>query len=317
MADLLERLLSHAGIDIVTIERRTKDIESFRTKVTQEDKAKKYKNLIDITDLSGIRIISYLQEDCSKISNLICDEFKVDLKNSINKKISLNTDQFGYISDHYVVELSDARCALRELTPFRGMKAEIQVRTVLQHTWAAVDHKLRYKSKREVPQELQRRLFRISALLETADDEFSYLAAQAAELRRSYSESIERGQLEIPVNADSILEFIDTSELIIELRNLNGIKDIIHPMINPKPIINICDELEIQSIDDLSRRIKIGIDIISSKSERIRNGYKETNAKPSIATLIRMAAIMGTPEVDKEEIFGRSPYPQVYSPLLE
>jgi putative GTP pyrophosphokinase len=58
---------------------------------------------------------------------------------------------------------------------YADIRAEIQVRTALQHAWSAVHHKLEYKSSTEAPPELRRRLFRLSALFELADEQFSEL----------------------------------------------------------------------------------------------------------------------------------------------
>ena len=62
-----------------------------------------------------------------------------------------------------------------EWKKFSGIKFEIQIRTVLQHAWSAISHKLEYKTVNDVPKKMRRQLFRISALLEIGDQEFSSL----------------------------------------------------------------------------------------------------------------------------------------------
>lgn len=52
------------------------------------------------------------------------------------------------------------------------MRAEIQVRTIAQHMWAAVSHKLQYKVEDSVPLEIRRAINRSSAILEVVDLEF-------------------------------------------------------------------------------------------------------------------------------------------------
>ena len=51
-------------------------------------------------------------------------------------------------------------------------KAEIQVRTLLQHAWAMISHDRFYKSEFDVPEYFRRELARVAALLESADEEF-------------------------------------------------------------------------------------------------------------------------------------------------
>ena len=120
----------------------------------------------------GIRIIVYYLEDLNKISEIIEKEFNVDYGNSINKLETLDPDRFGYRSIHYVVGISITRSSETEWRPYTNFKAEIQIRTVLQHAWAEIDHKLIYKQNREVPKDLRRKLSRLIALLELADEQF-------------------------------------------------------------------------------------------------------------------------------------------------
>jgi len=85
--------------------------------------------------------------------------------------------------------MSDARRDLSEWTAFRDKRAEVQIRTATQHAWAAVDHRLTYKSNHEIPRELQRRFARLSAILELADDQFSQLRQEHDALEARYSDS--------------------------------------------------------------------------------------------------------------------------------
>ena len=173
ISQLIATLLRVKKIDVSSIEPRTKSIASFEEKVLRDDKAGKYEQLLDVTDLSGIRIICFLEEDCSSVCRIIEDNFDIDRANSTDKSAELDENRFGYLSTHYVLSLNGNRSKLPEFARFQDLKAEIQVRTLLQHTWAAIDWKFRYKTEREAPKSLKRRLFRISALLEAADNEFS------------------------------------------------------------------------------------------------------------------------------------------------
>jgi putative GTP pyrophosphokinase len=181
LRSLVADLLAEAGIDVIQIESRTKDLDSFTEKISR--KRAKYANpLTEITDLVGLRIITYYREDVAAVGEVLRGEFQIDATNSVDKAASLDPDRFGYSSVHYVVSLSPDRRRLVEWRPYAGMRAEIQVRTALQHAWSAVNHKLDYKSPTEVPRELRRRLFRLSALFELADEEFSELRDERARI---------------------------------------------------------------------------------------------------------------------------------------
>lgn len=100
----------------------------------------------------------------------------------MDKAAALDPDRFGYLSVHYTASLSPARRKLAEWRPYADIRAEVQFRTALQHAWSAVQHKLEYKSSIEAPRELRRRLFRLSALFELADEQFSELRDDRARI---------------------------------------------------------------------------------------------------------------------------------------
>jgi putative GTP pyrophosphokinase len=77
----------------------------------------------------------------------------------------LKLDQVGYQGIHYDIKLNDDEVAGTE---FDGVWGEIQVRTLAQHLWSDMSHELGYKPELSVPDEMQRRLFRLSALVERA-----------------------------------------------------------------------------------------------------------------------------------------------------
>lgn len=63
-----------------------------------------------------------------------------------------------------------------------GLKAEIQVRTTLQHAWASIEHKLRYKSDIKLPEEERRELSSIAASFESYDKAFKRILDKYNEL---------------------------------------------------------------------------------------------------------------------------------------
>lgn len=228
--DLLDRLLQDAGLSIVGIEHRTKSLGSFREKVERPEKAQKYLSCSEVTDLSGIRVITYLQEEHNQVCEIVRENFIIDLENSANREDLLEPDQFGYRSTHFVISYSDDRLKLAEFKRFAGKKAEVQVRTVLQHAWAAIDWKLRYKVDIGVPKDIRRRLYRISALLEAADDDFSLVSKSVLDLRASYEEQIQKGNLSIEVNQESLELFLMTSLVVQRLKEIAaGTKYVIQP----------------------------------------------------------------------------------------
>src|SRR4030042_5433858 len=81
---LVRELLKKEVIDYHIVSGRTKKISSFRRKISRP--GKHYKNpLIQVTDLTGLRIIVHYSDTVDKVSKLIETEFRVDRENSVDK----------------------------------------------------------------------------------------------------------------------------------------------------------------------------------------------------------------------------------------
>jgi putative GTP pyrophosphokinase len=207
---LLVELLRAEEVGVVQIDARAKEIHSFEEKIGR--RPGKYPNpLADITDLVGIRVIVYYASDVKRVDTLIEREFAIDEGNSWRRLPEDDPDRFGYRSDHYVVSSSSSRRELTEWLPYDDIKAEIQVRTALQHAWAAIDHRLNYKRPSEIPVELKRQLFRISALLELADDQFEAVREGSERLSITYSQRISMGDLDLPIDRESVEAYLEIS----------------------------------------------------------------------------------------------------------
>ncbi len=210
---LLEDLLTASNIKYQIVDVRAKTVESFAEKIQRDGKT--YKNpLTEISDLAGVRLIFYYDDDVNRACELIDREFIIDHSQSIDKRQALAPDQFGYLSVHRVVSLSESRTDLPEWQLFEDLVAEIQVRTVLQHAWATISHALQYKREADIPYQFRRQLMRVSGLLELADDEFANLRQAQASLRQRIVERVSEGDLEIPIDALSLEEFLQTSNTV-------------------------------------------------------------------------------------------------------
>jgi putative GTP pyrophosphokinase len=204
---LLRQLLDQASIPYAQVESRTKETANFVGKLKRKNE--KYADpLTEVTDLSGLRIILFYLDDVERVGELITQQFEVDAEHSGDKSVALDPDRFGYLSVHHVIRLDSSRKELLEWKRFDGYCAEIQVRTVLQHAWAAISRKLAYASVREAPRDLQRNLNRLSALLELADDEFVDIRAAREEIEAEYDRELERGNLDLGVDESSLAIYL-------------------------------------------------------------------------------------------------------------
>src|SRR5438309_774277 len=73
--------------------------------------------------------------------------------------------------------------------------AEIQVRTILQHSWAEIEHDIQYKSVSVIPAEIRRRFMSLAGMLEIADREFQAIQDADKRLTEEARASVEGGQL--------------------------------------------------------------------------------------------------------------------------
>ena len=193
---LLRQSLKEAGIHLASIESRIKTEGSLEGKL--ERKGNKYKSLADITDILGVRLITYYIDDVDKVATAIERLFDVDWENSIDKRKLHDIDSFGYLSLHYVCKMKDF--------PYRF---EIQMRTVLQHAWANLDHDTGYKSGVEIPKRYMRSMSRLAGMLELIDEEFSRIRSELTDYRRKIHKLVSSGNLdEVPLDGDSFRSFL-------------------------------------------------------------------------------------------------------------
>lgn len=198
------------------ITSRLKTRESLTEKI--ERKQNKYADLAEITDIAGVRIITYYAEDVDKVADIIESEFVVDKENSIDKRESLEPDRFGYCSVHYVVSMSEERTALRECQAYKGMKCEIQIRSVLQHAWAEIEHDIGYKSEIAVPKEMRRSFSRLAGLLEIADREFNDIRRSLANYKEAATQKIQQDEfMDKEIDAVLVETIINTNPKVQQL----------------------------------------------------------------------------------------------------
>ncbi len=206
--------LNRARVKVASIEARAKAIESFRRKASEPSDAdpslpKYHRPLQEITDLAGLRIITFFLDDLQTIETMIEDEFDI-LERSDKSELLLQNERFGYQSIHYVVKLKGNRTALAEYERYKGMAAEIQIRTILQHAWAEIEHDIQYRSTDTIPLSVRRRFMSLAGVLEVADREFQAIQSEDARLRQTARESVQSGNLEaVEITPDALKAYLD------------------------------------------------------------------------------------------------------------
>lgn len=203
----IEGFLGAEKITYLNVSYRIKEFKSFFEKIGR----KQYVNPFNETeDFCGIRIICYYNQDIQKIKQIIKDEFEI-IRNE-DKSSVLKVSEFGYRSTHYIVKIKKEWLGAPNYRGLENLKIEIQIRTILMHTWAEIEHKLNYKKEIEIPDEFIRKLYWLSAKFEEADYHFEILKQDIDTYRKNLQKEIEDDgafQTNQKVNIESLNVFLD------------------------------------------------------------------------------------------------------------
>lgn len=182
--NILQSLLTERRIDYHSIDHRIKDAEQFVEKVGR----KWYqKPLLDMDDICGVRIICYFYQDVDRIIKIIEEIFEIKEIRGIDQRD--DPTKFWYRSAHIVASLPKSWSEIPVFRDYADFKVEIQIRTILMHAWAEIEHRLAYKKQAHIPSHLRRKFSRISAKLEEADEQFEELIQEIWVFQREREES--------------------------------------------------------------------------------------------------------------------------------
>ena len=205
--DKLKDFFAAAGIIVAAVEHRIKEESSLAGKLRL--KGGKYRDIFDITDLVGIRVITFYIDDVDKVASVLERLFEIDWENSIDKRKVHEIDSFGYLSLHYICRIPESAYADPEHPEVNRIRFEVQMRTVLQHAWANMSHDTGYKSGVEVPRVYLRNMSRLAGMLELVDDEFSRIRHELSDYRRQVQKLVASGNLqEVALDGDSFRSYM-------------------------------------------------------------------------------------------------------------
>ena len=240
----IKETLDKVGLIVASVEYRVKTEDSLAGKL--ELKGAKYKSLADITDIIGLRVITFYSEDVDKVASAVDRLFQIDWDNSVDKRKLLEIDSFGYMSLHYICSKEDF--------PYRF---EVQMRTILQHAWANMNHDTGYKSGVEIPIYYRRSLSRMAGLLELVDDEFSRIRAELADYRRRVQNLVASGNLDdAPLDGETYRSYLNIKPFDRLIRSIASINQAEIQEVSLMPYLEVFQWLEFHTLGDLERLIK-------------------------------------------------------------
>ena len=157
--DAILTALTERYAPLAIVQTRPKSLSSFAEKIIRK-RAEVSDPINEFTDLCGGRVITHTQTEVTSICNYIEQHFDIDWDNSVNIAQRLKATEFGYRSVHYIVSLRPGSLTVGSISievpeTVARLKAEIQVRTLLEHAWADFSHDKSYKSSFAFPRQWQ------------------------------------------------------------------------------------------------------------------------------------------------------------------
>ncbi len=242
--ETLRRTFQEAGLAVAAIESRVKGHDSLAGKL--ELKGHKYNSLANLTDILGLRVITFYIDDVDKVASAVERLFTIDWENSVDKRKIHEIDSFGYLSLHYICSVPDF--------PYRF---EIQMRTLLQHAWANMDHDTGYKSGVEIPRRYLRNMSRLAGMLELVDDEFSKIRIELTDYRRRVQGLVRSGNLdEVPIDGDTFRSYLDLAPFTPLNKRIASMNQAEIQEVPLMPYLAVYKGLGLKTLGDISRMIK-------------------------------------------------------------
>lgn len=161
---LIENILRKYSIQFQAVQFRTKEVLKFNKKLLKKEYLQKRK-LVEMPDLSGCRVLFYLEDKIDEFVRILYDEFKV-----VKDEVKVSLDEYN--ARHIIIKLKENRLNLPEYSKFKELQCEIQLTTTLYHTWSEIQHDIIYK-----PNEL---------LLEFDKPTFDYLEGYFKEIMEEH-----------------------------------------------------------------------------------------------------------------------------------
>jgi ppGpp synthetase/RelA/SpoT-type nucleotidyltranferase len=144
LQEAVERHLEGAGVQHFRVETRVKSRESFEAKL-REDPTR------EIEDVVGVRVLVFFRSDLLVAEHALQRMLIFETGSYVDKADLLPDREFGYRSIQFV---GRTKAGGWDATPdplwevgvdSAGERIEVQIRTVLEHGFAEVEHDIRYK----------------------------------------------------------------------------------------------------------------------------------------------------------------------------
>ncbi len=236
-------------------------------------KGSKYKDIFDVTDIVGARVVTFYADDVDKFAAKIEQSFDIDWDNTADKRKLYSIDQFGYMSVHYICRIPKEMFTDKNNPLINEIRFEIQIRSVLQHAWATIEHDTGYKSDVEIPKEYLRAMNRLAGLLELADESFCDIRNSLEDYRRRVRQIVKSGNLsEADLNIDTFKMYTENGGFDALNKKIATINNMEIQEVNLDGFLKVFKAFGFKTLKDLDDFVKDNFDLAYEFAIRQFNG---------------------------------------------
>lgn len=179
----IAEVLRDSNLDLHLVTARAKSAHSVLSKIRRKKYGAPRRQL---TDEIGARVVTYYENDVDRVANLLRNRLVVDEKRSVDKRTQLDIKEFGYRSVHLIARLKGNDAKQPRYAILRDRLFEIQIRSILEHAWAEIEHEINYKAGIKFGHPFRRTFGAIAGSLEILESQFLHLKKERNELIEQY-----------------------------------------------------------------------------------------------------------------------------------
>ena len=148
---------------------RIKEPDSIVSKMRKKGYELTYKEMIEkVNDIAGVRIVCQLKDDIFKIRTLIKEIPGIHIEKE--KDYVNHPKESGYASYHMIVKVP---VTLSKQIIY--VKVEIQIRTMAMDFWASLEHKMKYKTDKEINKKTSKELVNYAKIVNKMDNKIALM----------------------------------------------------------------------------------------------------------------------------------------------
>ena len=146
------------------INTRIKTPNSIMKKMKDKELECTYKDMVEnINDIAGIRVICPLKKDIFSVKNMI--QKLPGIKTIKEKDYITNPKKSGYSAYHLVLGVP---VVLSQSIIY--VKVEVQIRTMAMDFWSSLEHKMKYKTNREITKKISKEWIAYAKMVNKLDN---------------------------------------------------------------------------------------------------------------------------------------------------